>query len=51
MDYVRLGEIQGRYMVFFKAYGPVFYHVWHSPIAVENIFYNQDGVIDQSIRK
>ena len=31
MDYVRHGEIQGRYLVFFKAHGPVFYHVWHSP--------------------
>ena len=27
MDYVRRGEIQGRYLVFFKAQGPVFYHV------------------------
>ena len=27
MDYVRHGEIQGRYLVFFKAHGPVFYHV------------------------
>ena len=31
MDYVRQGEIQVRYLVFFKAHGPVFYHVWHSP--------------------
>ena len=31
MDHVRHGEIQGRYLVFFKAHGPVFYHVWHSP--------------------
>jgi hypothetical protein len=28
MDYVGHGEIhQGRYLVFFKAHGPVFYHV------------------------
>ena len=26
MDYVRHGEIQGHYSVFFKAYGSVFYH-------------------------
>jgi hypothetical protein len=26
MDYVRHGEIQGHYFVFFKAHGPVFYH-------------------------
>ena len=32
MDYVRDGKIQGRYMVFFKAYGPVYYHLWHSPL-------------------
>ena len=31
MDYVRHSEIQGRYLVFFKAHGPVFYHVCHSP--------------------
>ena len=31
MDFVRHGEIQGRYLFFFKAHGPVFYHVWHSP--------------------
>ena len=31
MDYVRHGEIQGRYMALFKAYRPVFYHVRHSP--------------------
>ena len=35
MDYVRHGEIQGRYLVFFKAHGPVFYHVWHSPWATD----------------
>ena len=29
MDYVRHGEIQGRYLVFFKGHGPVFYHVVH----------------------
>ena len=32
MDYVTHGEIQGRYLVFFKAHGPVFYHVWNSPL-------------------
>jgi hypothetical protein len=29
MDYVRHGEIQGHYLVFFKAHNPVFYHVWN----------------------
>ena len=27
MDYVRHGEIQGPYLVFFKAHASVFYHV------------------------
>ena len=37
MNYVRHGAIQGRYLVFFKAHGRVFYHVWHSPLALNVI--------------
>ena len=29
MDYVT----HGRYLVFFKAHGSAFYHVWHSPLS------------------